>query len=83
LKIDILFVSKRELESNNASIVKAIIVLGKSLNMCIVAEGVETAFQYELLKSLQFDYYQGYLFSKPIAGHTFEKLISGTSLKSA
>jgi len=76
LKIDKSFVSKLEVEPLNQAIVKAIIVLGQSLNMHIVAEGVETEFEKQVLDGLGCDIYQGYLFSKPLAGHAFEKLMS-------
>lgn len=78
LKIDKSFVSKLETEPFNRAILKAIIVLGQSLNMKIVAEGVETIFQKESLQALGCDIYQGYLFSKPLAQQAFEQLVADT-----
>ena len=75
LKIDRAFVSKLESEHSNIAILKAIIVLGQSLGMNIVAEGVETDYQRDFLKSIHCDIYQGYLFSKPIPEQDFLVLL--------
>lgn len=63
LKIDQSFV--RELDTSSV-IVKAIIDLAKNLHLKVIAEGVETIEQAELLKSLQCDEAQGYLYSRPL-----------------
>lgn len=76
LKIDKAFVSKLESEHSNVAILKAIIVLGQSLGMEIVAEGVETEHQRDFLNSIGCDTYQGYLFSKPISEHAFLDLLN-------
>jgi EAL domain-containing protein (putative c-di-GMP-specific phosphodiesterase class I) len=47
--------------------------MGQTLNMKIVAEGVELEEQVEYLKSINCDYYQGYFFSKPLSVVDFEK----------
>ncbi len=75
LKIDQSFV--RDLIGNveNESIVKTIIVLAQELKMKIVAEGVETREQFELLKARGCGCFQGYLFSKPVPLADFEKRI--------
>jgi len=69
LKIDSSFV--RELGpgaqgSHEASIVQAIVALGQSLGLTVIAEGVETPFQRDLLRRLGCDEAQGYLFSRPL-----------------
>lgn len=66
LKIDRAFV--RELESNteDAAIVSSIIALGKTLNLRVVAEGVETVGQRQALRRLGCDLYQGYLMGEPV-----------------
>jgi len=66
LKIDKAFV--RDIETNNEDrlIVKGIIALAKSLNLEVLAEGVETAEQLKLLKEEGCDYIQGYYISKPV-----------------
>lgn len=50
--------------------VRLIINMANSLNLTVVAEGIETEEQYKLLKTLGVDELQGYLFSKPL--HSFE-----------
>lgn len=67
VKIDKSFVDYIENNSKDLDLIKTIICLGKVLNMEVVAEGVENQGQYELLKSLQCDIIQGYLFSKPLS----------------
>jgi diguanylate cyclase (GGDEF)-like protein/PAS domain S-box-containing protein len=67
LKIDRSFIN-RLIETNGTySIVQAIIYLAHSLNMKVVAEGVEREEQLECLRSLECDLIQGYLFAKPMA----------------
>jgi predicted signal transduction protein with EAL and GGDEF domain len=65
LKIDRSFVSEMEDTSESRAIVQMIMSLGRSLGMEMVAEGVETAEQVSLLRSLGCEYAQGYFFSKP------------------
>ncbi|KRA42806.1 bifunctional diguanylate cyclase/phosphodiesterase [Pseudoxanthomonas sp. Root630] len=67
LKIDRAFV--RELESNadDAAIVASIVALGRTLNLKVVAEGVETPGQQQQLRQLGCDFYQGYLLGEPVA----------------
>ena len=76
LKIDQVFVSHLEAESSNIAILKAIIALGHSLGMKVIAEGVETAYQQAFLHGIGCDELQGYLFSKPLPAEDFEHLIS-------
>jgi predicted signal transduction protein with EAL and GGDEF domain len=66
LKIDMSFVRDMTSNRGNASIVKAIIALGHSLGLEVVAEGVEEAEQASYLRSLQCDAIQGYLISRPM-----------------
>ena len=66
LKIDRSFVSEMENSSESRAIVQMIMSLGRCLSMEMVAEGVETAKQVSILKSLGCEYAQGYFFSKPI-----------------
>ncbi|NTV11612.1 MAG: EAL domain-containing protein [Zoogloea sp.] len=65
LKIDKTFVDTLSPESGDLAFAKAIIVLGHSLGMEVVAEGVETEMQHELLSGLGCNEFQGYLFSRP------------------
>ncbi len=66
LKIDLSFVRDVTTNSGNASIVKAIIALGHSLGLEIIAEGVEEQAQADYLRGLQCDVMQGYLVSRPL-----------------
>ena len=76
LKIDQVFVSHLETEQSNIAILKAIIALGHSLGMRVIAEGVETSYQQAFLHGIGCDELQGYLFSKPLPAEAFEQLIS-------
>lgn len=66
LKIDRSFVSELAANPKDAAIVSAIIALGQGLNLRVLAEGVETEAQRDLLRSLDCKEMQGYLFSKPL-----------------
>jgi predicted signal transduction protein with EAL and GGDEF domain len=66
LKIDRSFVSDMLNNTESQEIVKTILNLASNLNMQVVAEGVETAEQVRLLKSLGCEFAQGYFFSKPL-----------------
>ncbi len=75
LKIDQSFV--RDLDTNNSdrAIVRTIIAMGKSLGLEVIAEGVETEGQHQLLLHKGCDKFQGYLFSKPVPPDQFEALL--------
>jgi EAL domain-containing protein (putative c-di-GMP-specific phosphodiesterase class I) len=66
LKIDRSFVSRMRPSNENSAIVQTVITLARTLNMEVVAEGIETEEQLTQLKALACDYGQGYLFSKPV-----------------
>ncbi|MBQ4857868.1 EAL domain-containing protein [Pseudoalteromonas sp. MMG007] len=77
LKIDRSFIQDIESNDNSIALVKAIITMAHNLDVMVVAEGVETSRQYELLKHLNCDYIQGYIFSKAITKKEFiEKYIT-------
>ena len=76
LKIDKSFIDHCVEKQNDHMIVRTIIQLGHNLGMKIVAEGVETDAQRQLLQQEGCDEYQGYLFAKPLSAEEFEnKLI--------
>ena len=78
LKIDRSFVTRMTDNSENAEIVRTIVTLARSLDMDVIAEGVETHEQLRQLSGLGCDYGQGYLFSKPVAGgQAVELLLKG------
>ncbi len=79
LKIDQSFVCELDQDENAAAIVKAIISLGHSLDMKVIAEGVETEKQLSFLLENHCDAMQGYLFSRPLVAAEFVKLVERES----
>jgi diguanylate cyclase (GGDEF)-like protein len=80
LKIDRGFINNLSIDPDDAAIVSAIIALGHTLNLRIVAEGVETTFQQSYLMELGCDTLQGYLLGKPMpAGQLSEYLLNATA----
>ena len=71
LKIDRSFISDIENDKNNAAIAQAVVNLGHSLGLTVLAEGVETDTQLDIVKGYNCDYAQGYYFSKPISEKEF------------
>ena len=74
IKIDQSFVSHLVLDSNDLALCEAMIVMAHKLGIKVIAEGVETTEQRDLLIAAGCDYAQGYLFSKPVTAEEFEKL---------
>jgi EAL domain-containing protein (putative c-di-GMP-specific phosphodiesterase class I) len=72
LKIDQSFVRHMLGSKKDAAIVQAVINLGKSMDLCVIAEGVETEAQRQFLVENGCATFQGYLFSKPIPAADFE-----------
>ncbi|WP_460144809.1 putative bifunctional diguanylate cyclase/phosphodiesterase [Pseudomonas sp. S2_A02] len=81
LKIDQSFIRGLSRDSNDAALVSAIISLGKSLKLTVIAEGVETLEQLNFLKALQCEEGQGYYFSKAVEPDAFVQYL--TSVQSA
>jgi len=72
VKIDRSFVRDVLTDSNNATIVRSIVLLAKSMGLAVIAEGVETAAQKDFLATHGCSTYQGYLFSRPVPLDQFE-----------
>ena len=77
LKIDQSFVRDLLTNENNVKITRAIIAMAHSLNLAVLAEGVETEGQLARLREEGCDEVQGYLFSRPVCAEDFEKLLKG------
>ena len=77
LKIDKSFVQSED----DAAIVKAVITLGSSLGMKVVAEGVETAAQLAMLREAGCDQVQGYLFATPMPAQDVPAFITSQAAK--
>ncbi|KAA6180965.1 putative bifunctional diguanylate cyclase/phosphodiesterase [Pseudomonas veronii] len=75
LKIDQSFVHGLTVNSRDKQLISAIIALGKSLELNIIAEGVETIEQLNVLKALQCEEGQGYLFSQALPAKDFAQLL--------
>jgi len=75
LKVDRAFVSRMDSDLETHEIVRIIVMLAQNLGLKVVAEGVETEEQVELLKRDSCKLAQGYLFSKPAAPHAVERLL--------
>ena len=71
LKIDRSFVFNITTDSIDAAIATSVILLAHSMNLKVVAEGVETEEQLEVLRQQGCDYVQGFLFSRPLAAEEF------------
>jgi EAL domain-containing protein (putative c-di-GMP-specific phosphodiesterase class I) len=75
LKIDRSFIRDLPGDSEDKAITRAIIAMGKSLNMTLIAEGVETQEQAEFLRAHACDQFQGYYFSRPVDKDKFAELL--------
>jgi diguanylate cyclase (GGDEF)-like protein len=75
LKIDKSFVYNLENDAANVALCEAIIVMAHKLGLKVVAEGVETRQQYDMLRRAGCDYGQGYLFGAPLPAPAFEALL--------
>jgi len=81
LKIDQCFVNQLNANPDDATIVQAVISMGKSLHQRVIAEGVETQEQYEFLLAENCDEGQGFYFGFPLAPQSLAALLkAGGSL---
>jgi diguanylate cyclase (GGDEF)-like protein len=83
VKIDHTFVRDIAIDPNDVAIIKAIIALGHSLDLKVVAEGVESASQLELLRRFHCDEFQGFLFSRAVPAAEFERLLMSPARSTA
>jgi diguanylate cyclase (GGDEF)-like protein/PAS domain S-box-containing protein len=81
LKIDRSFVTQMMENEENLAIVRTIVALAQNLGMDVVAEGVETEDQLKLLRKLECENGQGYLFSTPLGGGQLDQFIASCNLQ--
>ena len=79
IKIDQSFIRNLDAQSDDMALCEAIIGMAHRLGMKVVAEGVETETQRQLLLAAGCDYAQGYLYSVPVNPDEFERLYADTS----
>lgn len=77
LKIDRSFIQDIPDDPADRELVSAAITMGHNLGLKVIAEGVETEQQLEILKSLRCNLVQGYLFSRPVPAESFRDLLQG------
>jgi EAL domain-containing protein (putative c-di-GMP-specific phosphodiesterase class I) len=75
LKLDRSFASQLEKDNKIFEVVRTIITLAQTVNMSVIAEGIETASQADKLTELQCEFGQGYLFAKPQKPEAIEALL--------
>jgi PAS domain S-box-containing protein len=83
LKIDRSFVSRMDTDVETREIVRIIVMLAHGLRLKVVAEGVETQAQADLLRDIGCELAQGYLYSKPVPAETIQQLLSNSASASA
>ena len=81
IKVDKSFVDNITTQPTQQHIVKAIKTLGNALNMQIVAEGIETTEQQNVLTTIGCEYGQGYLFGKPMTAAQATELLKSQAAK--
>ncbi len=79
VKIDRFFIMDILTSSQDAAIVKAIISMAQSMDMKVIAEGIEQKEQFELLQKMGCDYGQGFLFSAAVPADTFANMIESNA----
>ncbi|MCG9678683.1 bifunctional diguanylate cyclase/phosphodiesterase [Vibrio sp. Isolate24] len=83
LKIDKCFVDDCAIHDSDRMLLRTIVQMGHSLNIKVVAEGIEDEDQLEVLRQERCDEYQGYLFSQPLSGKEFFSLFNVSANKAS
>jgi len=80
LKIDQSFVARLPDDANDVMMAQTIVAMGHGLGMEVIAEGMETLAQRDLLASQGCDAFQGYLYAKPVPVATFEAALAQSTV---
>lgn len=83
IKIDKSFIDNMLERESDAKLIKAIVMMGQSLELKLVAEGIETHAQWQMLQALGCDFGQGYLFSHPLPAQELESYLHQQALSIA
>ncbi|MBM6550411.1 EAL domain-containing protein [Marinomonas ostreistagni] len=83
LKLDRSFVTELEHDSKSRALSRAVLQIGTSLELDVVAEGIEDTAQLDVLREQGYHVAQGYLFSKPLNPAELERWVDGTTNRSA
>lgn len=83
VKIDRSFVTNIAHDANDMALCEAIIIMAHKLGMKVIAEGIETQEQLDLLMKADCDYGQGFLFAEPLPADEFEKLLDESNANSS
>ena len=75
LKLDMKFLSGKHDTERSRVIISSVINMAAALNLRVIAEGVETKEQAEMLKGFGCDYMQGYYFSRPVPAEEYEAML--------
>lgn len=75
IKIDYTFVTRMEEGATHLQLVHTVRTLARNIGVATVAEGVENHAQLEMLRSMECEYAQGYLFSRPVPARELERLL--------
>jgi EAL domain-containing protein (putative c-di-GMP-specific phosphodiesterase class I) len=81
LKIDRSFISGLPSDRASVTLVSSIIGLAAAFNLAVVAEGVETLGQLDMLRRLRCDYSQGYLHSRPVPAAELERMLAAQAIR--
>jgi len=76
VKIDQTFVNNMITDKKNAVVVRTLIAMAHELDLKVIAEGVETSVQADILSAVKCDHAQGYLFGRPLPAEDFEVLVA-------
>lgn len=74
VKVDKAFIRDMHSDASDRALVEAVVAMARSMSMTVVAEGVETAEQLTILRSMHCRYGQGYYFSKPVPADEFDRV---------